>query len=168
MLTAYVPKTSLTAYATTAAVDALPTSAEVSTILTSYSYGKTDVDNLSAKYTHLSASRYKLVDATLATAGSGLSCAVADQTVMRIVISSSTIPVSVQLPPRPSGEHLSSGARDFVMRIEVEVSAVPAITFFGGISGSGYEPVSFDSEDDSWCVLEPGLNIISFTETKRA
>lgn len=54
------------------------------------------------------------------------------------------------------------------MRIEVTVSAVPTVTFFGGISGSGYEPVSFDAEDDSWCVLEQGLNVISFTETKRA
>ena len=29
------------------------------------------------------------------------------------------------------------------------------------------ETIDFDSEDDDWAVMEPGLNLVSFTETKR-
>lgn len=102
------------------------------------------------------------------SADGGLSCGVGDQTVTTIKITSPTAPLSVQLPAKPTQTHLLSGARDFILRVEADVSAVPTVTFFGAPDGESAEQLVFDTDDDSWCVLEPGLNIISFTETKRS
>ena len=101
--------------------------------------------------------RYALATAELQTAGNSLSCAVDDQTITTIEVSSSSTPIIVQLPEAPQ-----DGARDFILRIEISSSAAPTFTF-NGVS----ETIDFDSEDDDWAVLEPGLNLISFTETKR-
>lgn len=54
--------------------------------------------------------------------------------------------------------------RDFILRIEIACDEVPTISFIG----AGSEEMNFESEDEAWCVLEPGLNIVSFTETKRS
>jgi hypothetical protein len=43
----------------------------------------------------------------------------------------------------------------------VSSSTAPEITFKGLD-----ETFTFDSESDDWAVIEPGLNFISFTETK--
>lgn len=48
------------------------------------------------------------------------------------------------------------------MRIEISSSAAPTFTF-NGVN----ETIDFDSEDTDWAVMEPGLNLVSFTETKR-
>ena len=48
------------------------------------------------------------------------------------------------------------------MRIEISSSAAPTFTF-NGVN----ETIDFDSENDDWAVMEPGLNLVSFTETKR-
>jgi hypothetical protein len=48
------------------------------------------------------------------------------------------------------------------LRVEISAATVPGFTFVG----AGNETVQYDSEDDEWYVLEPGLNLISFTETK--
>lgn len=101
--------------------------------------------------------RYALATATLQTAGNSLSCAVDDQTITTIQVSSSSTPIIVQLPAEQQ-----DGARDFILRIEISSSAAPTFTF-NGVN----ETIDFDSEDDDWAVLEPGLNLISFTETKR-
>lgn len=91
-LTAYAQNTSLTAYAQTSSLTAyalstdaalLPTSAEVSNIVSGYGFNKNTINlrfnALSARFTHLSASRYRLVDAALTQVGtSGMSCAVED------------------------------------------------------------------------------------------
>ena len=53
-------------------------------------------------------------------------------------------------------------ARDFILRIEISSSAAPTFTF-NGVN----ETIDFDSEDNDWAVMEPGLNLVSFTETKR-
>ena len=63
----------------------------------------------------------------------------------------------MQLPAAPQ-----DGARDFILRVEISSNAAPTFTF----NGVG-ETIDFDSENDDWAVLEPGLNLISFTETKR-
>lgn len=101
--------------------------------------------------------RYALATATLQTAGNSLSCAVDDQTITTIQVSSSSTPIIVQLPAQPA-----DGARDFILRIEISSSTAPTFTF-NGVN----ETIDFDSEDDDWAVMEPGLNLVSFTETKR-
>ena len=54
-----------------------------------------------------------------------------------------------------------NGARDFILRIEISSAAAPSFTF------TNTDGLTFESEDDDWAVMEPGLNIVSFTETKR-
>ena len=61
------------------------------------------------------------------------------------------------LPPKPA----DGGARDFIIRVEVTASTAPGF-YFVGVS----ESINYDSDSDDWSVLEPGLNLISFTETK--
>lgn len=101
--------------------------------------------------------RYALATAILQTAGNSLSCAVDDQTITTIQVSSSSTPIIVQLPAEQQ-----DGARDFILRIEISSSTAPTFTF-NGVN----ETIDFDAEDDDWAVMEPGLNLISFTETKR-
>ena len=104
-----------------------------------------------------SSSRYALVTAQLVSDNGSLTCAVDDQTITTIQVASSTTPVVVQLPAQPA-----DGARDFILRIEISSSAAPTFTF-NGVN----ETIDFDSEDDDWAIMEPGLNLVSFTETKR-
>lgn len=104
-----------------------------------------------------SSSRYALVTAQLVSDNGLLTCAVNDQTITTIQVSSSSTPIVVQLPAQPA-----DGARDFILRIEISSSTAPTFTFNGAS-----ETIDFDSEDDDWAVLEPGLNLVSFTETKR-
>ena len=101
-------------------------------------------------------SLYPLETAQLQAAGSSLSCAVSDHAITRIQISSAETPIIVNLPQPQAG-----GARDLILRIEISSSSAPAFTF----SGVG-ETIHFDSESEDWYVLEPGLNLVSFTETK--
>lgn len=101
--------------------------------------------------------RYALVTAQLVSDSGSLTCAVDDQTITTIQVSSSATPIVVQLPAQPV-----DGARDFILRIEISSSAAPTFTF-NGVN----ETIDFDSEDDDWAVMEPGLNLVSFTETKR-
>lgn len=100
--------------------------------------------------------RYPLVTAELQkTASSSLSCAIQDHSVTTIGISSAATPIIVQLP------HKQDGARDFIIRIEISSPSAPSFTF-SGLD----ENITFDSDDESWYVLQPGLNLVSFTETR--
>lgn len=101
-------------------------------------------------------SRYSLLSATLSSVGSSLCCQIEDHAITTVGISSEATPVVVVLPPKQA-----DGARDFILRVEVSSSTAPAFTFQGLD-----ETLAFDSESDDWAVLEPGLNIVSFTETK--
>lgn len=74
-----------------------------------------------------------------------------------IEVSSAMTPLIIKLPPKPS----DGGARDFILRIEVSSSTAPGVTFTGLD-----ETIAFDSDADDWMAIEPGLNLISFTETK--
>lgn len=101
--------------------------------------------------------RYPLVTAELTSASGSLCCLVEDHTVTTIEVSSATTPLIIKLPPKPS----DGGARDFILRIEVSSSTAPGVTFTGLD-----ESITFDSDADDWMTIEPGLNLISFTETK--
>lgn len=73
-----------------------------------------------------------------------------------IEISSAATPIIVQLPPK-----YEDGARDFIIRVEISSSTAPSFTF-SGLD----ENITFDSDNEEWYTLEPGLNLISFTETR--
>lgn len=103
---------------------------------------------------------YTLVTAfPVSSTTSSLTYSIADRTVTTISISSSSKDVIVNLPPALS----SNGARDFILRVEMSASTVPGFTFVG----AGNEDIVFDADSSDWCVLEQGLNLISFTETRR-
>ena len=80
---------------------------------------------------------------------------VADRTVTTISINQSTTPVIVRLPDA------GTGARDFILRIEISSETAPTFTF------TNTAGLDFESEDDDWAIMEPGVNLVSFTETKR-
>lgn len=99
---------------------------------------------------------YALETAALSSIESSLCCKVNDHTITTIPVSSDATPIVVVLPPKQA-----TTARDFILRIEVSSSTAPAFTF-SGLD----ETLAFDAESDDWAVIEPGLNIVSFTETK--
>lgn len=101
--------------------------------------------------------RYPLITAQLTSVGGSLCCLVEDHAVTTIEVSSASTPLIVKLPPKPAG----NGSRDFILRIEVSSSTAPGITF-AGLD----ESITFDSDSDDWMTIEPGLNLISFTETR--
>ena len=80
---------------------------------------------------------------------------VADRTMTTIGINQSSTPVVVRLPA--AGDR----ARDFILRIEVSSATAPTFTF------TNTAGLDFESEDDDWAVMQPGVNLLSFTETKR-
>lgn len=101
--------------------------------------------------------RYRLVTLAGAMSGGVRVYEIEDQTVATIQLSSSSTPVLIKLPAKPD----DGGARDFILRVEITSNEAPTVTFQGVD-----ESIDFDSEDDDWYILEPGLNIVSFTETK--
>ena len=101
--------------------------------------------------------RYPLITAALSTINGSLCCLIQDHAVTTIEVSSATTPLVITLPPKPS----DNGARDFILRIEVSSSTAPGVTFVGLD-----ESITFDSDSDDWMTIEPGLNLISFTETR--
>lgn len=105
--------------------------------------------------------RYKLITKTLQegtyNGQSVLTCQIDDRTTTTIVVSSNEKDVVLYLPPKPA----DGGARDFIIRVEVTASTAPGFYFIGAS-----ETINYDSDSDDWSVIEPGLNLISFTETK--
>ena len=101
--------------------------------------------------------RYPLITAELSTINDQLCCLIQDHTITTIEVSSAATPLVVKLPPKPA----DNGARDFILRIEVSSSTAPGVTF-AGLD----ESITFDSDSEDWMTIEPGLNLISFTETK--
>ena len=105
--------------------------------------------------------RYKLITKTLQEGTynnqSVLTCQIDDRTITTIVVSIREKNVVLYMPPKPA----DGGARDFIIRVEVTASTAPGFYFIGAS-----ETINYDSGDENWNVLEPGLNLISFTETK--
>ncbi len=109
-----------------------------------------------------SALPYTLVNAVLNSCtynnAQCVSCQIEDRTITTLSVDGNTPDVVVFLPQKQN----ATAARDFILRVEISAATVPGFTFVG----AGNETVQYDSEDDEWYVLEPGLNLISFTETK--
>lgn len=98
---------------------------------------------------------YKLVTAELSGTTS-LTCNIEDRTITTVVVSDSEIPITINFPQKIDGY-----ARDFILRIEVTTTEAPEFNFVG-LDDSW----SVDAEDDEWMFMQPGINVISFTEMK--
>ena len=75
-----------------------------------------------------------------------------------IQLHSNSYPLFVYLPKQLEENYV----RDLLVRVEVYTATAPSIGFFG-IS----EVCEFESEDDEWMMLEPGVNMFNFTETRK-
>ena len=60
-------------------------------------------------------------------------------------------------------EKITGKVRDFFVRLVVTGSSAPELSFQ---ETTGVAP-TFDTDDDSWADIEPGVNIILFSETNQ-
>ena len=118
-----------------------------------------DIENIGSGSGTASAANYPLVNATLVDENGGLGCTVQNNTITTIVVDSSDKTIYIHLP----AETTDNTARDFVIRLEVTASTAPQVQFIPANS----EEIDYEANDDTWATVEPGVNIISFTETKR-
>lgn len=118
-----------------------------------------DIENIGSGSGTASAANYPLVNATLVDENGGLGCTVQNNTITTIVVNSSDKTIYIHLP----AETTDNTARDFVIRLEVTASTAPQVQFVPANS----EEIDYETNDDTWATIEPGVNIISFTETKR-
>ena len=86
--------------------------------------------------------------------------ALQDRAVNVVTISSGVTSAAFQFPVITS----QTKARDFFVRLIIQGSTPPTISF---VEADGVTPVAFDADDDSWADIEPGVNILMFTDTAR-
>jgi hypothetical protein len=79
-----------------------------------------------------------------------------DNTVTDIIIDNSSYDYIFNLP-----EKTANYARNFILRIEVKTTSLPSITF-NGLDQSWFA----ESADESWMILDYGVNVLTFTEIK--
>ena len=96
---------------------------------------------------------YKLV--TAQPESDGTTYNIKNRTITTIKISDGSTPIQINMPSSIDGNY----ARDFILRVEITSSEAPRFTFTGVDSSWIVE-----SDDDNWYMLEPGINVISFTE----
>ena len=118
-----------------------------------------DIENIGSGSGTAGAANYPLVNATLVDENGGLGCTIQNNTITTIVVDSSDKTIYIHLP----AETTDNTARDFVIRLEVTAATAPQVQFVPANS----EEIDYEANDDTWATVEPGVNIISFTETKR-
>lgn len=91
--------------------------------------------------------------------GDGLSCKVDNYAITTICISNPSKTLSVILP----GITEDNKVRDFVIRFENTGNENASVAFVP----QNNEDIDYESDSDDWAIVEPGINLISFTETKR-
>lgn len=96
---------------------------------------------------------YKLVTLTVDSTETAI-CNIENRSITTVKISSSEIPVTINLP-----EPIEGYARDFILRIEITTATVPEIEFSGLDTDWMLESENAEALD-----MSPGVNIISFTE----
>lgn len=96
--------------------------------------------------------RYSIVSPSVSTSGSTASATLIDRAVNRITLGQNITQLNLTFPPAIGGV-----SRDLLLRLVVTGSTAPEISFAGG--------PTFDVDDDEWANIEPGVNIILFTET---
>lgn len=104
--------------------------------------------------------RYALVSPALATSGTTVSATLQDRAVNAITLASTVTAATFTFPAPVAGY-----ARDFFLRLVIEGSTVPTISFLE--SGGGSLEDVFDADDDAWAEIEPGVNVLMFTETSQ-
>ena len=82
-----------------------------------------------------------------------------DHTIATISLSNDT-PVRVHFPDKPT----ENFCRDFIVKIKITSDTIPQVQF---IKGQNDTSIGFEYEDESWAVLENGINYFTFTETER-
>jgi hypothetical protein len=115
---------------------------------------------LKADATHTHQLRYALVSPALATSGTTVSATLQDRAVNAITLASTVTAATFTFPAPVAGY-----ARDFFLRLAIEGSTVPTISFLE--SGGGSLEDVFDADDDAWAEIEPGVNVLMFTETSQ-
>lgn len=85
---------------------------------------------------------------------------VKDYAINVITIDTNT-PVKIFLP---SPVDKTNRCRDFIIKLKVTSEVIPSIEF---IKSDVDETIGFESSDDEWVLLEPGINYFTFTETER-
>ena len=118
-----------------------------------------DIENIGSGSGTAGAANYPLVNATLVDENGGLGCTVQNNTITTIVVDSSDKTIYIHLP----AETTDNTARDFVIRLEVTATTAPQVQFVPANS----EEIDYEANDDTWATIGSGVNIISFTETKR-
>ena len=103
--------------------------------------------------------KYVLKTATLEQYGSGLSCKVDNYTITTIEVANPTVSISVILPEMT----IDNKVRDFVIRFENTGNENASVAFVP----QNDEDIDYESDSEDWAIIEPGINLISFTETKR-
>lgn len=89
----------------------------------------------------------------------GLCCQIENYKITTILISNPSKTLSVILP----GMTENNKVRDFVIRFENTGNENASIAFVP----QNDEDIDYESDLDDWAIVEPGINLISFTETKR-
>jgi hypothetical protein len=100
--------------------------------------------------------RYRIYSPTLSTSGTSVSATLQDRTINVIELDSTITNVTLTFPTA-----YQTYARDFLIRLVITGSTVPSITF----QEAGGGAVAFDTDDDSWADIQPGVNLLMFTET---
>ena len=96
--------------------------------------------------------RYAIVSPEVTTSGTTASAVLRDRAVNRITLGSDITQLNLTFPPAVAG-----AGRDLFLRLVVTGSTAPEISFAGS--------PAFDVDDDEWANIEPGVNILLFTET---
>lgn len=104
--------------------------------------------------------RYALVEPTLTTSGTTVSATLQDRAVNAVTLASTVTAATFTFPAPVAGY-----ARDFFLRLVIEGSTVPTISFLE--SGGGSLEDVFDADDDAWAEIESGVNVLMFTETSQ-
>ena len=109
--------------------------------------------------------RYDLTTPTPTTSGTTVAVTLQDRAVNAVTLASTVTAATFTFPTKVAGK-----ARDFFLRLTIEGTTVPTIYFVEG-SGNAVDPTDtndlFDADDDSWAEIEPGVNLIMFTETQQ-
>jgi len=121
-------------------------------------------DALAAK-AEAAALRYDLATPDQTPSGTTVAVTLQDRAVNSVTLASTVTAATFTFPEKVAGK-----ARDFFLRLTIEGTTVPTIYFVEG-SGNAVEPTDtndlFDADDDSWAEIEPGVNLIMFTETQQ-
>lgn len=100
--------------------------------------------------------RYTLHPVAIASAGAA-TATLADLSSNIVVAAAGVTSITFTFPPRQIGK-----MRDFFVRLVIQGTTVPTL-YFNEPDGGG--PVAFDADDDAWADIEPGVNIMMFSDT---